>query len=322
MKISDAKQQPQANLMQLFANKKTSTAKHTAPAAAVSAKTFDAALREEAASEEKNEKKPAQAPHKRVSAAPLEALMVSHATTSRPASFIDTKKENLKVTAQATGDALAMRAKATTHQLPTAELHKPQQAEVGASKQHEKRSDTSSDKKSEEFKLAAASEAKPAAAASAPAMTEAVAQPQPMVATNPIAEAAPLAPVAPMMLADETARAVLLPTVARVTVEAGEAGRLNVQLKVNDGVTEIRATGPAAQLLESRQGELRVALAKEGLALGHFDLAQQQQQHSHSGGSAHAEFDEGTPTARKSAARTENTSDRVVTSDGRLHVKA
>ena len=45
---------------------------------------------------------------------------------------------------------------------------------------------------------------------------------------------------------DASVRAVLLPTVARLSMDTGEAGRLNVQLKVQDGVTDIRAAGPAA----------------------------------------------------------------------------
>ena len=80
---------------------------------------------------------------------------------------------------------------------------------------------------------------------------------------------------------DPSLRIVMLPTVARMSLDTGENGRLNLQLKVRDGVTELQATGPATQLLESRQGELRVALAKEGLALGHFDLTQSgSQQHA------------------------------------------
>ncbi len=128
-----------------------------------------------------------------------------------------------------------------------------------------------------------------------------------------IQAAAPLAQVAPLMLEDASVRAVLLPTVARMTLDTGEAGQLNVQLKVRDGVTEIRAGGPAAQLLESRQGELRVALAKEGLALGHFDLTQSGSQQRHE----RPEFDGAAPTARRAAASTQDSS----VEDGRGHVK-
>jgi hypothetical protein len=76
------------------------------------------------------------------------------------------------------------------------------------------------------------------------------------------------------MLEDPTLRVVVLPTIARVNVDTGDQGSVSLQVKVQDGVTDIRATGPAASLFEARQGELRIALANEGLALGHFDLGQ------------------------------------------------
>jgi hypothetical protein len=151
----------------------------------------------------------------------------------------------------------------------------------------------------------------PLAATTAPQSTPEVFR---LEAPPAIKEAAPLAQVAPMMLDDASVRAVLLPTVARLSMDTGEAGRLNVQLKVQDGVTDIRAAGPAAALLEARQGELRVALAKEGLAMGHFDLTQSGSQHHHA---ERPEFDAGTPTARRAAATTSD----VAVEDGRVHVK-
>lgn len=132
-------------------------------------------------------------------------------------------------------------------------------------------------------------------------------------APNVLKDAAPLSQVAPMMMDDASMRAVLLPTIARVSMEIENSGRLNLQLKVNDGVTDIRAAGPAAQLLESRQGEIRVALAKEGLALGHFDLTQSGSQQRHE----RPEFDASTPTARRAS----SSSSDITVEDGRVHVK-
>lgn len=129
-------------------------------------------------------------------------------------------------------------------------------------------------------------------------------------------DAAPLAPLASVIIDDPTLRAVLLPTIARMSMDTGDNGQLNVQVKVHEGLTDVRATGPGAQLLEARQGELRVALAREGLALGHFDLTQsgsQQQRH----------FERPDPemkmppTARRAASPSE-----TATEDGRIHVKA
>lgn len=128
-------------------------------------------------------------------------------------------------------------------------------------------------------------------------------------------EAAPLAPLAPLITDDPSLRIVLLPTIARMSLDAGDAGRLNVQLKVQDGITEVRASGPASQMFEARQGELRVALAKEGLALGHFDLTQSGSQQRH-GERPDLEFSP-PPTARRAAG-----SPDLAIEDGRVHVKA
>lgn len=72
----------------------------------------------------------------------------------------------------------------------------------------------------------------------------------------------------------------VLPNFARMSVETSDGSTLSVQVKVHDGITDVRASGPAAPLIEGRQGELRVALAREGLALGHFDLTQSDSRHS------------------------------------------
>lgn len=133
-----------------------------------------------------------------------------------------------------------------------------------------------------------------------------------------VASAAPPVPnVTPAMLEDPSLRVVVLPTLARVNVETADQGSLALQVRVQDGVTDIRATGPAASLIESRQGELRVALANEGLALGHFDLGQ-----SDSGG-RRERFE--TPEERDFAPRRSPlraVSGSTTRADGRLSVKA
>lgn len=88
-----------------------------------------------------------------------------------------------------------------------------------------------------------------------------------------------LEPFVSQLTEDPSARLVLNANTARLSVDAGESGRLSVQLKVTDGVAELTASGPAAPMLDARQNELRVALAHEGLALGRFDLGHQGHQH-------------------------------------------
>jgi hypothetical protein len=140
--------------------------------------------------------------------------------------------------------------------------------------------------------------------------------------TNPVvAPAAPSIPAAleaflPQLQDDPSLRIALMSNTARVTLETPDAGRVSLQLKVKDGVTEVRASGPAAASLELRTNELRVALAGEGLALGHFDLTQSNSQQRHA---ERPEVPERGP--RPVTAATSN-STSAVTHDGRLHVKA
>ncbi|MCA3015495.1 MAG: hypothetical protein INH41_24155 [Myxococcaceae bacterium] len=128
--------------------------------------------------------------------------------------------------------------------------------------------------------------------------------------------APPLHAVTPAMLEDPALRVIVLPNVARVNVDTGDQGSVSLQVKVQDGVADVRATGPAASLIEARQGELRVALASEGLSLGQFDLGQ-----SDSGGRRErfetAEERELAP--RRAPLRATTTTTRT---DGRLSVKA
>ena len=111
----------------------------------------------------------------------------------------------------------------------------------------------------------------------------------------------------------------MLPNVARLNVETQDSGTLSLQVKVHDGVTDIRAAGPAASLVEARQGELRLALAHEGLALGHFDLTQSDHQ-----GASQQRFephDEREPLPRRTHVRPESSSS-TTRAEGRLSVKA
>jgi hypothetical protein len=235
-----------------------------------------------------------------------EALLVSRALTphARPTPLIVTKPTELKVASASivgqkavTLDQLASRSK---------EQHAPQRVTGPTEK---KRAAEEPKKTQEEPVLAAQVNTPPAAAAAA--------EPFRLEAPPAIKDAAPLAPVAPLMNEDPSLRVVLLPTIARMSMDTGDAGRINVELKVQNGITELRATGPAAQLLEARQGELRVALAKEGLALGHFDLTQSGQQQRGHGDRSEFELS-APPTAR----RLSTSHNDLATEDGRVHVKA
>lgn len=130
----------------------------------------------------------------------------------------------------------------------------------------------------------------------------------------------PLPNVAPAYLDDPSLRVVVLPNIARLSVETQDSGTLSLQVKVHDGVTDIRAAGPAASLVEARQGELRLALAHEGLALGHFDLTQS----DHQGAPQHhfEPHDERDALPRRTHVRSESSSSTTTRAEGRLSVKA
>ncbi len=156
--------------------------------------------------------------------------------------------------------------------------------------------------------------------------------PKPEVALNqaaqgPVARAAesaavaapnPLPHVLPAHLEDPSLRVVVLPNIARMNVETQD-GSLSLQVRVHDGVTDVRASGAGAMLVEARQGELRLALAHEGLKLGQFDLTQ-----SDSGSSRHQRHEQ--PDDRTTAATPRPTLRQQPTTtlraDGRLSVKA
>lgn len=252
-----------------------------------------------------------------------EALLVARTLAlPRPAQFIDTKSAELKapqdgkqprasVAAAAHGpvtlEHLATRARALHEpaRLTAPGEKKPARAEDAREPAREPR--TREHQKLDELESAAARAQAPAA--------QPAAEPFRLEAPAQVHEAAPLSPVAPLLLEDASARVVLLPHLARMSVDTGDGGLLNVQVKVRDGVAELTAAGPASQLLEARQGELRVALAKEGLALGHFDLTQSGRQDRH----AERPDADAPPTARRAASS--STPDTAV-EDGRVHVKA
>ena len=130
----------------------------------------------------------------------------------------------------------------------------------------------------------------------------------------------PLPNVTPAYLDDPTLRVVVLPNIARLNVETQDSGTLSLQVKVHDGVADIRAAGPAASLVEARQGELRLALAHEGLALGHFDLTQS----DHQGAPQHhfEPHDEREALPRRTHVRPESSDSTTTRAEGRLSVKA
>jgi hypothetical protein len=139
--------------------------------------------------------------------------------------------------------------------------------------------------------------------------------------TEPTAIAPPLPVpfVAPAHLDDPSLRVVVLPTIARMNVETQE-GSLSLQVRVHDGVTDVRASGAGAMMVDARQGELRLALAHEGLRLGQLELAQ-----SDAGSSRHERRDapeeRATATARRPTLRQQLTT-TTLRADGRLSVKA
>jgi len=139
-------------------------------------------------------------------------------------------------------------------------------------------------------------------------------------ATESTAVAAPnpLPNVLPAHLEDPSLRVVVLPNIARMNVETQD-GSLSLQVRVHDGVTDVRASGAGSMLVEARQGELRLALAHEGLKLGQFDLTQ-----SDSGSSRHPRHE---PTDERTTAATPRPTLRqqpttTLRADGRLSVKA
>jgi hypothetical protein len=84
-------------------------------------------------------------------------------------------------------------------------------------------------------------------------------------------DATALTQVPPVAFEDPSLRVVVLPNIARLNVETQDGSSLSLQVRVHDGVTDIRAQGAAAHLIEAHAPDLRMALAREGLALGHFD---------------------------------------------------
>lgn len=245
--------------------------------------------------------------------------LLAHALLAPSASRIDTSAVKLKAAptaGAAEAHAVSTRAKGHSHQLGIPGEERAPQHATHASEARKAEPETKEERRERETTKVAAAETQRTPDAPTPQLIDAPAPKFELPAMAAPQEAAPLAQLAPLMLDDASVRAVLLPTVARVSMDAGDAGRLNVQLKVNDGVTEIRASGPAAQLLEARQGELKVALAREGLALGQFDLANSQSnQHQ---GPERIEPELSRPTARRAT----SSSEAVASSDGHLHVKA
>ena len=151
----------------------------------------------------------------------------------------------------------------------------------------------------------------------APARASEGAPAAPVSSSAPVAEvvsapaAAPLGVLPSALLEDSSLRVVLLPNVARMSIDT-DGGHLQLQVRTTDGVADVRATGPAAPAFEARQGELRMALAREGLSLGQFDLPNSERR-------APERPDAPDELPRRPGAATRNP-DRV--HDGGLHVTA
>jgi hypothetical protein len=122
--------------------------------------------------------------------------------------------------------------------------------------------------------------------------------------------------ILPQLVDDPSLRLALTGAQARLSVDTGDAGQLSLQLRVHDGVTEIRAAGPAAPMMDARQNELRVALAHEGLSLGQFDLTQSQSQQRHDRQEA-TEPERPPPPPRATSQGPQQS-----TTQGRVHVRA
>ena len=126
----------------------------------------------------------------------------------------------------------------------------------------------------------------------------------------------PPLPIEPALAQQDSLRVMLMPHSAKVSVETAEAGRLSMRVDVKDGVAHVRASGEAAPLVDQRHAELRVALAQEGLALGNFELGQQQHSPDEPDRPSDASgFRRAQPSAKPATAD-------AVSLDGRLHIHA
>lgn len=134
-----------------------------------------------------------------------------------------------------------------------------------------------------------------------------------------IAPPPPVPFVAPAHLDDPSLRVVVLPNIARMNVETQE-GSLSLQVRVHDGVTDVRASGAGAMLVDARLGELRLALAHEGLKLGQLELAQSDSGSSSRHQRPETPDDRAPATGRRPTLRQQLTT--TLRADGRLSVKA
>jgi hypothetical protein len=138
--------------------------------------------------------------------------------------------------------------------------------------------------------------------------------------SSTVAPPNPLPQVAAAHLEDPSLRVVVMPNIARLNVETNDGGSLALEVRVHDGVTDVRASGTGAMVAEAQQGALRLALAHEGLTLGQFTLAQ-----SDADSSKHQRpeplEEEATATMNRPAVLTQQTI-TTLRADGRLSVKA
>ena len=142
-------------------------------------------------------------------------------------------------------------------------------------------------------------------------------------------EAAPVATPAGTFWAqaaeDPSLHGALMNDTARVSLDAGAAGEITLHLRIKDGVADVRFEGTAAQTLEIRPQELRIALASEGLSLGGFESGQSTPRD----GQLESDRRDSAPTpaavsdpSRAIPVSTNRASASAVTLGGRLHVTA
>lgn len=160
-----------------------------------------------------------------------------------------------------------------------------------------------------------------------PGLSSPILNPMPTAANAPsrpteptaVAPPPPVPFVAPAHLDDPSLRVVVLPNIARMNVETKE-GSLSLQVRVHDGVTDVRASGTGAMLVDARQSELRLALAHEGLKLGQLEFAQSDARSSSRHQRPETPEDRAHATGRRPTLRQQLTT--TLRADGRLSVKA
>ncbi|WP_373049434.1 hypothetical protein [Vulgatibacter sp.] len=134
------------------------------------------------------------------------------------------------------------------------------------------------------------------------------------------------APLPPPQQPEGSGLLVLGEAGTRLHLDTGESGALSVRIEVRDGAADLRAAGPAAHLLATHSGDLRVALAAEGLRLGTLETGSDPRSGSGSGGGAAPQHERDPPSSGEGPLHREPPAPPPPSSSparhGRLHVKA